>query len=52
MRSSQIMQLAAICIWPPFATFLVSGCGAALFINFWLSILGLLPGHIVGLRSR
>lgn len=31
---------------PPVGTYLVAGCGADLFINICLTILGYIPGHI------
>jgi uncharacterized membrane protein YqaE (UPF0057 family) len=31
---------------PPVGVFMVSGCGADLFINICLTILGYIPGHI------
>jgi len=31
---------------PPVGVFMVAGCGADLFVNICLTILGYLPGHI------
>ncbi|KIV92623.1 hypothetical protein PV10_03897 [Exophiala mesophila] len=31
---------------PPVGVFLVAGCGADLFVNICLTVLGYLPGHI------
>ncbi|KAF2095982.1 hypothetical protein NA57DRAFT_43791, partial [Rhizodiscina lignyota] len=31
---------------PPIGVFLIAGCGADLFINICLTILGYFPGHI------
>ncbi|KAK7966332.1 stress response RCI peptide [Apiospora aurea] len=31
---------------PPVGVFMVAGCGADLFVNICLTILGVIPGHI------
>ncbi|KAJ6486821.1 hypothetical protein C8R45DRAFT_996113 [Mycena sanguinolenta] len=47
MKSSDFLLIVVAIICPPIATFLISGCGADLFISICLSIIGYLPGHIV-----
>ena len=39
-----IVLITLLC--PPVGVFIVSGCGADLFVNICLTILGYLPGHI------
>ncbi len=45
MISAIILVIITIFL-PPVGVFLVAGCGADLFINICLTLLGYLPGHI------
>ncbi|KXJ92608.1 hypothetical protein Micbo1qcDRAFT_232348 [Microdochium bolleyi] len=43
--SGLIVVLVTI-LFPPLGVFMVAGCGADLFVNICLTVLGVLPGHL------
>ncbi|KAI5365279.1 Putative proteolipid membrane potential modulator [Septoria linicola] len=45
MISALLLVIITI-FFPPVGVYLVAGCGADLFINIVLTILGYIPGHI------
>ncbi|KKY18379.1 putative plasma membrane proteolipid 3 [Phaeomoniella chlamydospora] len=44
--ASALLIIIITIFLPPVGVFMVSGCGADLFVNICLTILGYLPGHI------
>ncbi|KAK7954211.1 hypothetical protein PG984_004010 [Apiospora sp. TS-2023a] len=43
---SGVLLILITILFPPAGVFMVSGCGADLFVNICLTILGVIPGHI------
>ncbi|KAI0879785.1 plasma membrane proteolipid 3 [Annulohypoxylon maeteangense] len=44
--ASAILIVLITLLFPPIGVWVVAGCGADLFINICLTILGYIPGHI------
>ncbi|TRX92981.1 hypothetical protein FHL15_006119 [Xylaria flabelliformis] len=44
--ASAVLLVLITILFPPVGVAIVSGCGADLFINIALTILGYIPGHI------
>lgn len=43
---SAVLIVLITILFPPVGVFMVAGCGADLFINICLTLLGYIPGHI------
>ncbi|KAK8040796.1 hypothetical protein PG994_013803 [Apiospora phragmitis] len=43
---SGVLIILITIFMPPVGVFMVAGCGADLFVNICLTILGVIPGHI------
>lgn len=41
-----ILLVLVTILFPPVGVFMISGCGADLFVNICLTILGFVPGHV------
>ncbi|KAL4070692.1 hypothetical protein J3A83DRAFT_4372878 [Scleroderma citrinum] len=48
VRSSDVVLILVAIIFPPAAAGFITGCSCDLFINICLTILGYIPGHLVG----
>ncbi|ORY71295.1 uncharacterized protein BCR38DRAFT_329912 [Pseudomassariella vexata] len=46
MAASAILIILITIFFPPVGVWAVAGCGADLFINICLTLLGYIPGHI------
>ncbi|KIV86166.1 hypothetical protein PV11_01796 [Exophiala sideris] len=44
--TSALLVILITILLPPVGVFMVAGCGADLFINICLTLLGYIPGHI------
>ncbi|KAK8035620.1 stress response RCI peptide [Apiospora rasikravindrae] len=43
---SGVLIILITILFPPVGVYMVAGCGADLFVNICLTILGVIPGHI------